>query len=136
MAFQLDQRLAADTVTVGDLPLCRLLLHTDSRFPWCILVPRRPGLTELVDVPDADKPHLWQEIDLLSNTLRSLFSPHKLNVAALGNQVPQLHVHIIGRYRNDAAWPGPVWGRGTPQAYTEAAASSRVAALRRQLGLP
>ncbi len=135
MSFQLDPRLAADTRPVGDLNLSRLLLHNDSRFPWCVLVPQRKGLRELHELSSDDKLLMWREVDRVSLALQALFEPDKLNVAALGNQVSQLHVHIIARYHKDAAWPAPVWGRGTAQPYPEAAAFSRIQALRRQLDL-
>jgi diadenosine tetraphosphate (Ap4A) HIT family hydrolase len=116
-AFALDPRLAADTVEVGDLALCRVLLMDDARFPWLILVPRRADLTEFTDLPDPDATTLWQEIRIATGVMQALAKPDKVNVAALGNVVAQLHVHVVGRFRSDPAWPGPVWGFGTRSPY-------------------
>lgn len=116
-AFALDPRLAADTVEVGDLDLCRVLLMDDARFPWLILVPRRPDLTEITDLPEPDSAALWREIRIATGVMQGLAKPDKVNVAALGNVVAQLHVHVVGRFRSDPAWPGPVWGVGTRTPY-------------------
>ncbi|MCJ2018458.1 HIT domain-containing protein [Methylobacterium sp. E-065] len=116
-AFALDPRLAADTVEVGDLALCRVLLMDDARFPWLILVPRRADLTEITDLPEPDAATLWQEIRIATGVMQALAKPDKVNVAALGNVVAQLHVHVVGRFRSDPAWPGPVWGFGTRTPY-------------------
>jgi diadenosine tetraphosphate (Ap4A) HIT family hydrolase len=102
---------------MGKLALCRLLLMDDSQFPWFILVPERPEISELHHLDGADRTRLWEESALLSRALVKGFAPHKLNIAALGNQVPQLHVHHIARYRHDAAWPQPVWGKLPPKPY-------------------
>jgi diadenosine tetraphosphate (Ap4A) HIT family hydrolase len=110
--FVLDPRLEAETSTVGELTLCRVLLMDDARFPWIILVPKRAGLVEIIDLGSADLKRLIEEIATASGVLEAATSPHKLNVAALGNVVRQLHVHIISRFENDAAWPSPVWGKG------------------------
>ncbi|MAM93985.1 HIT domain-containing protein [Parvibaculum sp.] len=119
MAFALHERLAADTLLIADLPLCRALLMNDRRFPWVILVPRREGLRDFDDVAPVEKPNFHAEIDLASEVLREAAGAEKMNVAALGNMVPQLHVHVIARFSGDAAWPGPVWGVGTADAYSE-----------------
>ncbi|MDP4003232.1 HIT domain-containing protein [Methylobacterium sp. NEAU K] len=116
-AFALDPRLAADTVEVGDLALCRVLLMDDARFPWLILVPRRPDVSEITDLAEADSAALWQEIRLATGVMQGLSKPDKINVAALGNVVAQLHVHVVGRFRSDPAWPGPVWGFETRKPY-------------------
>lgn len=131
--FQLDPRLAADTVHVCDAPLSRVLLMNDANYPWLILVPRRAGLRELIDLPSADQVALWAEVVQVSKVLRGLFSPDKLNVAALGNVVAQLHVHIVARYANDPAWPSPVWGRGPAVPYEQTAREARLAALRQAM---
>ena len=115
--FTLDPRLAADTVEVGDLALCRVLLMDDARFPWLILVPRRAGLTEITDLAEADAAALWQEIRLTTGVIQALAKPDKVNVGALGNVVAQLHVLVVGRFRSDPAWPGPVWGFETRKPY-------------------
>lgn len=133
--FVLDPRLAADTLAVGDLPLSRVLLMDDVRFPWLVLVPRQTGLVEIGDLPRAGRITLLDEIDQASVALRSLHAPDKLNVAALGNVVAQLHVHVIARFRADVAWPRPVWGVGEPQRHAPAAVAARITRLRECLGL-
>ncbi|HET6587797.1 MAG TPA: HIT family protein [Oleiagrimonas sp.] len=115
--FSLDPRLAADTIVVTDLPLCRLCLINDSRFPWLILVPRRQGATEIDRLEPVDREMLWHEIDQAMAALRATVPLDKLNVGALGNIVRQLHVHVVARRETDAAWPGPVWGAGKTQTY-------------------
>jgi diadenosine tetraphosphate (Ap4A) HIT family hydrolase len=128
--FALDPRLAHDTVFVADWPLCRVLLMDDARFPWLVLVPRRAGLVELVDLDAADLARLMHEIRRALHALRRVVDCDKLNVGALGNIVRQLHVHVVARRRDDAAWPGPVWGHGPAQPHAPAARDARVAALR------
>jgi len=134
--FALHPRLDADCLVLGDLPVSRLLLMNDSRFPWCILVPRYPGLTELHDVPVDARLGLMEEIEAVSRTLVRECGATKINVGALGNLVPQLHVHVVGRQPDDAAWPGPVWGSGPAVAYGDDQRAQRAATLRRALGLP
>lgn len=111
-AFALDPRLAADTVAVATLPLCEVRLLDDRRFPWAVLVPVRPAAVEIVDLDAADRARLIEEIAQVATAMRRAYAPDKLNVGALGNVVAQLHVHVVARYRADAAWPGPVWGTG------------------------
>lgn len=134
MSFTLDPRLAADTHPIGDALLSRVLLMDDARFPWLILVPRIAGARELFDLDAADRATLLTELDGVGRALESLLRPDKTNIAALGNVVSQLHVHVIARYTTDAAWPQPVWGRGTPVRYEPAALAERVGALREALG--
>ncbi len=110
--FELDPRLSAGGAPVADWPLCRVLLKDDARFPWLLLVPRRPGAVELTDLAPADQAALWGEILRASRLVRAVARPDKLNVATLGNVVPQLHVHVIGRFARDPAWPDPVWCHG------------------------
>ena len=131
--FTLDPRLDADTLPVTDLALSTLRLAKDARFPWLILVPQRPEIAEMIDLDDMDRAILFDEIVLVSRALRTATSCHKLNVAALGNQVRQLHVHIIARFEADAAWPRPVWGTGEAVAYEPAARDRLVATLRENL---
>lgn len=131
--FQLDPRLEADTHFVASLSLCDVLLMNDNRFPWLILVPRLEEATEIVDLDEAQKSTLWQEVDQASRELRALTSCDKLNIGALGNMVRQLHIHIIGRYAGDAAWPGPVWGSGTAVPYEDIAAKAVVNNFRSKL---
>ncbi|WP_110947328.1 HIT family protein [Pseudomonas bohemica] len=109
--FVLDQRLVQDTLPVGDFPLCRLLLSNDARYPWFILVPRKADISELFQLCEAEQLQLWKETTVLSSTLQQLFKADKMNVAALGNVVSQLHMHVIVRHRSDIAWPAPVWGK-------------------------
>lgn len=128
--FELHPRLAQDGLPLGRFPLCRLLLMNESRYPWFILVPERPTVSEIYQLPEADRIQLLRESCALSEVLAELFQADKLNVAAIGNRVPQLHVHHVVRYRNDPAWPAPVWGRFEPLPYTEAA----LADIRAKLG--
>jgi diadenosine tetraphosphate (Ap4A) HIT family hydrolase len=115
--FTLDPRLDADTLVLADWPLCRVLLANDSRFPWLILVPRLAGAVEIIDLPETARATLSAEIDRAARALKAVTACDKLNVAALGNMVAQLHVHVIARRRSDAAWPKPVWGVGEPAPY-------------------
>jgi diadenosine tetraphosphate (Ap4A) HIT family hydrolase len=131
--FALDARLAADTVPVAALALCEVRLLDDRRFPWAVLVPARPGAVEIVDLDPADRARLIEEIAQVSAAMREAFAPDKLNVGALGNVVAQLHVHVVARYRTDAAWPGPVWGTGR-EPYDDAPRAPAVEALRARLG--
>jgi diadenosine tetraphosphate (Ap4A) HIT family hydrolase len=116
-AFPLDPRLAADTVPIGDLPLSSVLLMNDARFPWFILAPRVSDAVEITDLAEADAAVLMSELRVATGVMRDLVRPDKVNIGALGNRVPQLHVHVVGRFRSDPAWPGPVWGFGTPTPY-------------------
>ncbi|MGF1593537.1 MAG: HIT domain-containing protein [Kiloniellaceae bacterium] len=127
--FALHERLAADTITLADWPLCRVLLMNDAGYPWLILVPRRPGLTEIHDLDPAARTRLTEEICRASRALQSAVTPGKINIGALGNLVPQLHVHVIARFRDDPAWPGPVWGARPAVPYAPAALVERKAAL-------
>ena len=128
--FSLHPQLAADTVPVGDLPLSRVLLARDANYPWLILVPRRAGVTEIIDLPHDDQAQLLAEIGEASRALKSITACDKLNVAALGNMVTQLHVHVIARRHADAAWPKPVWGAVPAAEYQPAVRDSLIAALR------
>ncbi|XGA80526.1 HIT domain-containing protein [Halomonas sp. CH40] len=114
----LDERLEADTFPVTELPLCRVLLMNDTRFTWVILVPRQPGASEVFDLDEESQQQLWREASALGAAMKEAFEGDKINIAALGNMVSQLHVHIIVRHKNDAAWPGPVWGLGSAEPYT------------------
>ena len=115
--WSLHPQLAQDTFPVGDMPLARVLLACDANYPWLILVPRLPGLVELIDLEENAQVQLLGEIVAAARALKSATECDKLNIAALGNQVPQLHVHVIARRRTDAAWPKPVWGVKPPLAY-------------------
>lgn len=133
MAFVLHPQLAADCFEVGDLPLCRVLLMNEVRYPWFILVPMREGMREIHHLETADQVQFWKESARFSSHLETLFKPDKLNVAALGNVVPQLHVHHIARFKNDAAWPAPVWGRFKAEAYEAEALAERLQLVRERL---
>lgn len=108
--FSLHERLKADTLEVVSLGLCRVLLMKDT-LPWVILVPEREGIREIHELARADRAGLMEETALASRIINELFSPDKINIGVLGNIVPQLHIHVIGRFKGDRAWPGPVWGR-------------------------
>ena len=129
--FVLDPRLQQDTLPIGDFPLCRLLLSNDSNYPWFILVPRRDDISEIFQLDVADQLQLWQETTALAELLKDAFNAHKLNVAALGNVVSQLHMHVIVRKHEDIAWPAPVWGKQPAKAYS----AEQVAAIRERLRL-
>jgi diadenosine tetraphosphate (Ap4A) HIT family hydrolase len=115
----LHPTLARDTVEVARLSLCRTLLMKDRRFPWLILVPEREEIREIHELPPEDRRQLVEEIALAGEVLERIFRPAKLNVGALGNIVPQLHVHVVARFENDPAWPGPVWGSGPAVPYMD-----------------
>lgn len=128
--FVLHPQLAQDTYQVTDLALCRVLLMNEARYPWLILVPRRAGVREIHELTSAERQQLWVESDKVSHALMTLFQPDKLNIAALGNMVAQLHLHHIARFQTDAAWPAPVWGKFPPEPYTAETATARCESLR------
>lgn len=117
--FKLHPQLEKDCITLGNLPLCRLLLMNDTHYPWCILVPQRDNKTEIHQLDDNDQQQLWLESRLLSEFMLHQFQGDKMNIAALGNVVSQLHIHHIVRFHDDAAWPKPVWGVHTAVAYEQ-----------------
>ncbi len=117
--FTLHPTLAKDSVTLGDLPLCRVLLIKDRQYPWLVLVPRRDDIREIYQLSSADQQQFWRESTQLGEQLMHVFKGDKLNIGALGNMVPQLHVHHIVRYMEDVAWPAPVWGAQPMYNYTE-----------------
>jgi diadenosine tetraphosphate (Ap4A) HIT family hydrolase len=131
--FTLDPRLQQDTLVVGDFALCRLLLMNDAQFPWFILVPRREEVSELFQLDIDDQRLLWQETTELAETLKDTFAADKMNVATLGNMVSQLHMHVIVRRREDAAWPAPVWGKLPAQPYSTEQLAAVMAKLRMAL---
>ena len=134
--FELDGRLAADTFVLGSTSLSRVLLMNDARFPWLILVPERADVSEPFDLSEADQEQLWQESMRLGGAMKAHFAADKINVAALGNQVAQLHVHHIARFHVDAAWPGPVWVVGRAVPYEAAAVQALMHELRSVLQQP
>jgi diadenosine tetraphosphate (Ap4A) HIT family hydrolase len=118
--FQLAPQLAQDSILLTDWPLCQLRLSLDANYPWFILVPRRANIREIIDLNTEDQVQLWQESACLSRWLQQYYQGDKLNIAALGNMVPQLHLHHIVRFKSDPAWPAPVWGKVAAISYTEA----------------
>lgn len=131
--FILHPRLAADAVFVADWSLSRVLLMNDARYPWLILVPRREGATEIFDLRAEVRATLIEEVARASAGLKALTAAAKINIGALGNLVPQLHIHVVARNPGDAAWPGPVWGHGASVSYDNDAAKLLIAKLRRGL---
>ncbi len=133
---ELDSRLAEDTVEIGRFDLCRLLLMNDAHWPWFILLPDREGVTEIFQLADTDQQQLMRESSMLAKALVLAFHPDKLNIAALGNVVPQLHIHHVVRHRGDPAWPAPVWGRLPAERYAPAELRHVTAKLKSALGTP
>ena len=133
--FEVHNQLLKDCSVVGDSELCRVLLMNDARFPWLILVPRITDLCDFHDVPAVHRLVLLNEIEAASKAIRALIKADKINVAALGNQVPQLHIHVIGRLTTDDAWPGPVWGSGATVPYPEHERNERIAAVVKSMSL-
>ena len=131
--FVVHARLEADAQFVADWSLSRALVMNDARYPWLVLVPRRADLTEMHDLPAADRAVLMEEIARASAALKLFSGAAKINVGALGNLVPQLHIHIVARNPGDFAWPGPVWGQDVAQPYEPAALAAFVARLRAAL---
>jgi len=133
-SFELHPDLQRDGLPVLDLPLSRVLLMDDASYPWLILVPRRPGLKDFHDLDREHQHRLCDEISHCSQALQSLFKADKINVAALGNVTPQLHVHVIARFTTDAAWPAPVWGKVPARPYDQLVRNERLQALTAALG--
>lgn len=131
--FELHETLAADTLEAVCWPLSRVLLMNDSRYPWLILVPAKAGLSEIHDLDPTDQAVLMTEINRASRALTRLFSPDKINVGVLGNLVPQLHTHVVARFRSDDAWPGPIWGAYPPRPYETTALDSTLNSVREAL---
>src|ERR1700722_10788854 len=132
-SWSLHPQLEADTVPVGELALSPLLLATDANFPWLILVPRCSGVSEIIDLDEPGQAELTREIALACRALKAVAPCDKLNVAALGNVVPQLHVHIIARRHGDPAWPKPIWGVVPAREYDAVVRERLIAALREAL---
>ena len=130
-AFTLHPRLEADTVFVTDWGLSRVLLMNDGRYPWLVLVPRRADLVELHDLSHAERMVLIEEIARAGKGLKALTGVTKINIGALGNLVPQLHVHVVARSEGDEAWPGPVWGKGEAKPYAPADLEQRLTQMRK-----
>lgn len=128
--FALHPQLASDTVVIDDLALCQLLLMNDQTYPWLVMVPRRADMREIHNLPPGDQQQLMAEVTSVSRMLQRLFNADKMNVAALGNMVPQLHIHIIARFESDPAWPGPIWGVVPAVPYKTDALNSTVKAIK------
>jgi diadenosine tetraphosphate (Ap4A) HIT family hydrolase len=133
MSFVLHPRLAEDTLPVCDLQLSTVRLMNDARFAWLVLVPRQPDLVEIMDLAAPERALLIEEIALAADALRSVAPCDKINIGALGNLVPQFHVHVVARVDGDAAWPGPVWGSGAPKPYDKGWAEGLSDAVRKKL---
>lgn len=131
--YHLHPQLAADSHPLANLALSELRLIDDANYPWLVLVPRVVDAVELVDLGREQRRQLTDEIDFASRLLRAAVSPDKLNVAALGNMVPQLHVHVIARFHGDPAWPAPVWGRRAARPYAPEALVERIVGFQRAM---
>src|SRR5882757_1683813 len=129
-AWSLHPQLARDTMSIGDLPLARVLVVNDANWPWLLLVPRRLDVREIIDLDEVEQAQLMTEISRVSRAMKTVTACDKLNIAALGNVVPQLHVHVIARREGDAGWPKPVWGAAPPVAHDKTELDRFVSALR------
>jgi diadenosine tetraphosphate (Ap4A) HIT family hydrolase len=134
-AWSLHPQLAKDTIDIGDLPLSRVLVIKDANYPWLLLVPRREGAVEIIDLDEVAQAQLMTEITRVSRAVKEITKCDKLNVAALGNMVPQLHIHIIARRTSDVAWPRPVWGVAPPVPHDAQEVESFIGAIRRKIWL-
>ena len=131
--FTLHPQLDNDTFVVANFTLCQVLLMNDANFPWLVLVPKVPDIREIHELTPGDQQQLMQEITFVSTRLQRLTRADKMNVAALGNMVPQLHVHVIARFETDAAWPGPMWGKVPAAPYSDDALEEMMAKLKKIL---
>jgi diadenosine tetraphosphate (Ap4A) HIT family hydrolase len=131
--WSLHPQLAANTSVVGDLPLVRTLLMNDANYPWIVLVPRQADAVEILDLDEEQQTQLMNEIALIARVLKDVTGCHKLNIAAIGNVVPQLHVHVVARRTDDAAWPRPVWGAVAARPYEPDERDQLIAAIRREV---
>jgi diadenosine tetraphosphate (Ap4A) HIT family hydrolase len=129
----LHRQLEADTINIGDLALSRVLIIKDANYPWLLLVPRRPDIVEVIDLDEVAQAQLMTEITRVARALKEVTQCDKLNIAALGNAVPQLHVHVIARRKSDAAWPKPVWGQVPPLSHDAAELEKFTQAIRKQI---
>jgi diadenosine tetraphosphate (Ap4A) HIT family hydrolase len=132
-AFTLDPQLERDTVAVGDMPLSRVLVMNDASFPWLIAVPRRAGAVEIFDLGEAERTQMMSELALLAQLLKDLTDCDKINIAAIGNVVSQLHIHVVARRRDDPLWPRPVWGAQPPRPYEAAERDRLIQAIRQKI---
>jgi len=136
MSFTLHPRLQQDCITVGRFELCRLLMMNDSLYPWFILVPEKADVSEIYQLNHAERGLLIEESSYLAENLALLYQADKMNVAAIGNMVPQLHIHHVVRYRTDKAWPGPIWGKFDAVPLTEQQISQHLSVIKERLGEP
>jgi diadenosine tetraphosphate (Ap4A) HIT family hydrolase len=134
-SWSLHPQLARDTINIGDLPLSRVLVINDANYPWLLLVPRRIGVSEMIDLDEVEQAQLWTELARTGRALKTVTECDKLNIAALGNVVPQLHVHVIARRQGDAAWPKPVWGAVPPIGHDQYELKRFIQELRKKLWL-
>ena len=132
-AWSLHSRLQEDTIDIGDLPLCRVLVIKDANYPWLLLVPRRHEAVEIIDLDEVEQAQLTTELSRVARAIKAITVCHKLNIAALGNVVPQLHVHVIARCEGDAGWPKPIWGAAPAIAYEPQDLEQLKAMLRRRI---
>ena len=135
MTFQLHPRLKQDCIAIGRFELCRLLMMNDSQYPWFILVPERADLQEIYQLSKAERELLAEESSYLAENLAALYKADKMNIAAIGNMVPQLHIHHIVRYQTDKAWPAPVWGKFAAEPYTDRQIADNITRVKAQLGM-
>tara|TARA_B100001093_G_C26772347_1_gene990790 strand:+ start:995 stop:1408 length:414 start_codon:yes stop_codon:yes gene_type:complete len=131
LEFKLDERLKGDTYFIGDLPLCSVLLMNVSNFPWIILVPRSQEITELFHLSESEQINYHKETNYLLESMSEVYKSHKMNIASLGNLVPQLHTHIIVRFKDDDAWPNPVWSYKKMDKYNETQSASEIDKIRK-----
>jgi len=124
--FKLNEKIHNDTFEICDLSLCQVRLMNDANYPWLILIPHIADITELHHIPTEKQPDLWLDINAASHVMEELFTPKSLNVAALGNVVSQLHIHVIARFESDATWPGPVWGQHPARPYPSDEVANRI----------
>jgi len=133
--FQLHPRLKQDCISIGRFNLCQLLMMNDSHYPWFILVPEKTGIKEIYQLVKAEQQRLLEESSYLAENLAALYQADKMNIAAIGNLVPQLHIHHIVRYRNDKAWPDPVWGKFAAIPYTPQQIADNITLIKEKLRL-
>jgi diadenosine tetraphosphate (Ap4A) HIT family hydrolase len=134
-AWTLHSQLEKDTINVGDLPLSRVLVIKDANYPWLLLVPRRPDIVEIIDLDEVEQAQLMTEVTRVARVVKEVTKCDKLNIAALGNVVPQLHIHIIARRSSDVAWPRPVWGVAPPLSHDAQEVTEFISVIRRKIWL-
>jgi len=135
-AWSLHPQLARDTISIGDLPLSRVLIVNDANWPWLLLVPRARGVNDIIDLDEVAQAQLMTEIARTARALKAVTQCEKLNIAALGNVVPQLHVHVIARREGDAGWPRPIWGAAAQLPHDKAELERFISEIRRKIWLP